>query len=51
MTSELSSQGAPLGAFDLEEVPQQLDLFTILDSRRDLPEASQPDAIQTPLER
>jgi hypothetical protein len=51
MTSELSSQGAPLGAFNLEEAPQQLDLFTILDSQRDLPEAPQPDAIQTPLER
>jgi hypothetical protein len=51
MTSKLSSQGAPLGAFNLEEAPQQLDLFTLLDSQRDLPEALQPDAIGTPLER
>jgi len=51
MTSELGLQGTPLGAFNLEEAPQQPELLAILNSQGDLPEAPQPDAIQTPLER
>ena len=51
MTSELGLQGAAFGAFNLEEAPRQPDLLAILDSQGDLPEAPQPDAIQTPLER
>ncbi len=51
MTSELGLQEAPFGAFNLEDAPRQPDLLTILDSQGDLPEAPQPDAIQTPLKR
>ena len=51
LTSELTLQGTSLAAFNLEEAPQHPDLLAILNSQEDLPEAPQPDAIQTNLER
>jgi hypothetical protein len=51
MTSTLDSARNLLEAFDLQAVPRQSDLLAILDAHEDLPEASQPYAIQTPLER
>ncbi|PMD50139.1 uncharacterized protein K444DRAFT_546687 [Hyaloscypha bicolor E] len=51
MTSKLGLQGDPIGAFNLEEAPQQPDILAILDSQEDLLEAPQPDAILADLER
>jgi len=51
MTSKLELQEVTFGAFNLVEAPRQADLLDVLDSREDLREAPQPDAIQTTLKR
>jgi hypothetical protein len=51
MTSTLGPSRNLLEAFDLQAVPRHSDLLTILDVHENLPEASQPCAIQTPLKR
>lgn len=51
MTSNLNSVKDVLEAFDLQAAPRHSELLAILDAHEDLPEASQPCAIQTLLER
>ena len=51
MTSKLELQEVTFGAFNMVEAPRQADLLDVLDSREDLREAPQPDAIQTTLKR
>jgi hypothetical protein len=50
MTSAINSPN-PLELMTLESVPEHSELLAILNTNEDLPEALQPDAIQTPLER
>lgn len=50
MTSNLGLPPASMDMPNLEEITQQAELLAILNSQGDLPEANQPDAIETSLQ-
>ncbi len=51
MTSALDTSNSLLESFMVQDVTKRPDILEMLDSSRDLPEATQPDTVQTQLKR